>query len=81
MVYKSADHGKIWSILFFFFFFTIIRKKISEIGFIFRCEIIKTKRMGALCSKSRRFHGVFTIYQKNPEISVGMLMERLFWFV
>ena len=44
---------KIWLIRFF----TVTRTIISRIGFILRCEIVKTKRAGTLRCKSRHFHG------------------------
>ena len=56
MVYKSADHGNVWSIRFF----TITRTIFSGISFILRCEIVKTKSARALRCESRHFHGLYS---------------------
>lgn len=41
-------------------FFTITQKIISGISFIFRYEIVKTKRTHALLFKSRHFHSLYS---------------------
>ena len=56
MVWKSADHEKVWLIRFL----TITRKVFSGISFTFRCEIVNTKSAHVLRCISRHFHGLYS---------------------
>ena len=69
MVCESADHEKIWSMRCFVFVFLQQHEKIiSGIAFIFRCEIVKTKR-ALRCGKSHHLHGLYShlLIKHSPE--------------